>query len=150
MATITRSIVIDAPIEKVFAFMDNPTNMLEIWPSMQDIRNVEDHGGGIKSYDWTYKMAGMKFEGSSKVVEYVPNQRLVAVTRGGIESTFTWTFTPLSGGTQVEEQIEYKVPMGALGRLAEGLILKQNERETDMLLANMKAHIEMTEPAQKV
>jgi ligand-binding SRPBCC domain-containing protein len=142
MATLKNSIVIHAPVEKVFAYMDEPTNLLEIWPSMVDIRNVKEIGGGKKTYDWTYKMAGMKLDGSSEVLEYVLNQRTVVAGRGGIESKFVWTYTPVENGTQVTSQVEYKVPVPVLGKLAESIIVKQNEREAETLLANLKARME--------
>ena len=37
---------------------------------------------------------------------------------------------------------EYTVPVPLLGKLAESLIVKQNEREAEMLLANVKARME--------
>jgi uncharacterized membrane protein len=143
VATLVKSIIINAPVEKVFAYMEEPTNMPEIWPSMVEVRNVKNLGGGRKSYDWTYKMAGMKLDGSSEDLELVPNQRVVTVGKGGIESKFTWTNTKVQGGTEVTTQVEYKVPVPVLGKLAENLIIKQNDREADTLLANLKAMMEM-------
>ncbi len=148
MATIKNSIFINAPVEKVFAYVQNPTNMLEIWPSMVDIRNVKDLGGGKLTYDWTYKMGGMKMDGSSEVLECVPNERLVTIGKGGIESKFIWTFKPVQNGTQMDTNVEYTVPVPVLGRLAEGLIIKQNERESETLLNNLKARMETPEPAK--
>jgi carbon monoxide dehydrogenase subunit G len=145
MATLSKSIFIQAPVEKVFAFMDNPTNMLQIWPSMVDVRNVKDPGDGRKTYDWTYKMAGMKFDGSSEDTEMVRNERVVTMSKGGIDSKFTWEFVPENGGTRVDVKVDYKVPVPVLGKLAEGVIIKQNEREMETLLANLKSVMEVPE-----
>jgi len=40
---------------------------------------------------------------------------------------------------------EYTVPILVLGKLAESIILKQNEREADTLLANLKAILETSQ-----
>ena len=39
-------------------------------------------------------------------------------------------------------QVEYTVPIPLLGRLAEAFIIKQNENEMNVLLANLKARLE--------
>ena len=38
--------------------------------------------------------------------------------------------------------IDYKVPIPVLGRLAEKVLAKRNERETDMNLMNLKERLE--------
>jgi uncharacterized protein YndB with AHSA1/START domain len=52
MAKIEKSILINAPVEKVFAFTAEPNNLLEIWPSMLEIKNVESVPNGGRRYDW--------------------------------------------------------------------------------------------------
>ncbi len=122
--------------------------MLKFWPSMVDVRNVKQLGGGFRTYDWTYKMAGMKLDGSSEVTEYVPNERLVTTGKSGIENKFTWTFAPENSGTRLTVYVEYTVPVPVLGKLAESIIIKQNDREADTLLANLKKLLEVTEPVK--
>ncbi len=144
MASLTKSIFVAAPVEKVFAFMDDPMNTTSTMVGMTNVRNVKDNGGS-KSFDWTYKMGGMKFDGSSETVERTPNKSLKVIGKGGIESTFVWTFTPENGGTRVTVQIDYKVPVPVLGKLAESVITKQNDRDTDTMMANLKAKVEAQE-----
>jgi carbon monoxide dehydrogenase subunit G len=38
MAKLNKSILIAAPAEKIFAYMNDPKNLTEIWPSMQEIK----------------------------------------------------------------------------------------------------------------
>lgn len=150
MATIKDSIVINAPIEKVFAYATDPKNTPEFWPSMVETRNIKEVDGVAKTYDWTYKMGGMRFDGSTEVTEYIPNRRLKTVSRGGIESTLIWEFSPVQGGTRMDAFVDYKVPVPVLGRLAEGLIHKQNERESATIMANLKSLMETPETVAKV
>ena len=87
-------------------------------------------------------MAGMHFKGASEIVEFIPNQRVVTKSKKGIESGFTWTYEPEDEGTKLTMEAEYIIPVPLLGKLAEAFILKQNEHESDVLLANLKARME--------
>jgi uncharacterized membrane protein len=142
MAKIEKSIVIDAPVEKVFTFMAEPNNLLEIWPSLLEIRNVEPLPNGGYCYDWTYKMAGLRFEGRAEWIEFVKDQRVVDRNEGGIPSTFVWTYQPEGAGTRVTMRVDYSIPGAAIGRLAEPIIQKMNEHEAGTILANLKTRME--------
>ena len=142
MAKLERSITINAPVEKVFDYMQIPTNLPEIWPSMVEAKDVERLPNGGNSFRWVYKMAGMHFEGTSVDTEVVANERVVSETRGGIEGDMMWTFELEDPGTKVTSRIEYTVPIPVLGKLAERVVVKMNERESEVLLANLKAVME--------
>jgi uncharacterized protein YndB with AHSA1/START domain len=143
MAKITRSIYINAPVEKVFEYHTNPINNPDYWPSIMEVKDIEDHPTGGKQFNWVYKMAGMRLEGTTTTVEWVPNQRWVLNTKGGIESTFVYEYEPEGDGTRLSMDLDYKVPVPVLGKLAESLILKTNEREADTVLANLKDILEV-------
>lgn len=146
MVSVTKSIHIDAPVGKVFAFMQEPKNLPEIWPSMQEVRNIEPaKATGGNNYDWTYKMAGMKFDGRTETEEVVNNQRVVVTSKGGIESRWVWNYTADGNATLVTVKIDYTVPVPVLGKLAESIIVKQNDREIDVMLDNLKLRTEVTE-----
>ena len=142
MAKLEKSITINAPAEKVFGYMNVPTNLPEIWPSMVEAKDVQRLPNGGNSFRWVYKMAGMRFEGTSEDTEVVANERVVSETKGGIDSTIIWMFQPEAGGTEVTFEAEYTVPIPLLGKLAEAVIVRMNEHETDLLLANLKARME--------
>lgn len=140
---IERSIVINAPVEKVFTYLSDPSNLPEIWPSLVEVKDVKQLPEGVgSSYRWVYKMAGMRFEGTTEVTEYVANERMVVKDKGGIQATRTTTFQPKDGGTEYTTVVEYTVPIPLLGKLAEALILRQNEQEAGVFLANLKARME--------
>ena len=142
MAKLQKSILIDAPVEKVFAYMSDPNNMPEIWPSMVEVKDVQPAPAGGYNFGWVYKMAGVRFDGASETTEEIPNQRTVTKSTKGIESHFVWTYEPENGGTKLTVDIEYKVPVPLLGKLAESFIIKQNDHESDTLLSNLKARME--------
>ena len=63
MAKDEKSINISAPPAKIFEYINVPTNLPEIWPSMVEAKDVEPLPNGGNSFRWVYKMAGMRFEG---------------------------------------------------------------------------------------
>lgn len=142
MAKITRDILIKAPVEKVFKYHSDPTNQPEYWPSMLEVRDVEELPSGMRKYKWVYKMAGIRLEGSTETTEFVENKRIATKTQGGVESTFLYQYRPEGEGTRVSVEVDYKVPVPVLGKLAEKFILKINEREAETVLANLKDRLE--------
>ena len=141
MAKVERSITINAPVEKVVAYLADPTNALEYVPSMTDIRNIEGEGVG-RTYNWTYKMLGISFSGKTEVVEYKPNERYVTKSSGGIVSTWTYSFKAEADGTQMNLVVDFTVPIPVLGKFAERLVLRQTEREADLAMVTLKDRLE--------
>ncbi|MCC7165637.1 MAG: SRPBCC family protein [Anaerolineae bacterium] len=144
MAKIDRTILINAPVEKVFDYLLQPTNLPEIWPSLievKDVKQTPQHVGD--TFNWAYKMAGMRFEGETKTQEYVANKRIVTKGTGSIPSTFVYTFERENGHTRFHEEVEYTIPGQLLGKLSERFVLKVNEDDTDAFLANLKARMEI-------
>jgi uncharacterized protein YndB with AHSA1/START domain len=142
VAKIEKTISIDAPVEKVFAYVDDPSNLLEIWPSLVDVKDVERLPSGGSKFRWTYKMAGVRVEGVAEAVEYVANRHIVSKSEGGVSSTITWDFEPEDGGTKVTNAVDYTVHLPVLRKLAESFLVRVNENEGDVLLANLKARME--------
>jgi len=143
MTKAVSSISIKSPVDKIFNYISEPINQPEIWPSLMEIKDVERLPNGNTKNRWVYKMAGIRFEGTSDGVEYIPNQRIVSKTKGGIASTQTWAFQPEGDETKVTFEVDYTIPIPLLGKLAEAIIVKMNEHEGDVILANLKARMEM-------
>ena len=142
MAKAEQSVFIKAPVNQVFSYAMEPANQPDFWPSLLETTDIEPLPEGGFRNRWVYKMSGMRFKGTSETTEYVANRRVVNVTKGGIPSVQTWTFEPEPGGTKVTFAAEYTVPIPLLGKMAEALIVKMNQREADTLLANLKDRME--------
>ncbi|MGB5349943.1 MAG: SRPBCC family protein [Polyangiales bacterium] len=142
MPTISNSINISAPVEKVFAYITDPTNTLEWFVGMTEVTDVTGSGADQHSR-WTYTMIGIPFHGESKFTEYVPNQRAVSKQEGGLTSTITYTFAPHEGGTKLGMDIDYTIPVPVLGKLAEKLVFKRNQREANLSMENLKERLEV-------
>jgi uncharacterized membrane protein len=140
---IKRSITIKAPVEKVFAYVTDPMNLTEWMVGMMDVSDVSGSGADLR-FHWRYKMAGIPFSGETKFIEYVPNERSASEGKGGIPNTFRWRYTPEAAATKVDLEVEYTIPVPVLGKLAERLVHKRNEREADLWMENIKERLEQS------
>ncbi len=141
MAKLTKSITIDAPVEKVFGYVSQSTNLPEIWPSLIEIKDVKHLPDGRTTDSWTYKMAGMRLKGTT-TTEYVENKTIISKTEGGVKSTQIWAFEPADGGTKATLEVEYTVPIPVIGKLAEVIVVKMNDHEGDIVMSNCKSRME--------
>lgn len=141
MATVHRKVEIKAPIEKVFSYIDDPTNSPEWVTNMIEVNDVKGSGVG-RHFNWVWKMVGMKFNGESTTTEEIPNKRIVLKSKGGIEATWDFEFEAKKNVTILDVDVDYKVPVPVLGKLAEKLVLKRNDRDLEMALQNVKEKLE--------
>ncbi len=149
MERIRKNIFIEAPPAKVFGYVADPLHLPEIWPSMVEISNVQTNADGMaRSFDWIYKMAGMKFHGRSETLEMKRDRLIVRRSESGIPSTFRWSFEPRNSGTEFSAEIEYDIPGKLLSALAAPFLRRLNEREADVFNHNLKERMEAGEPAR--
>ncbi len=139
MKKINRTIDIKAPAQRVYDFLTQPSNLPSIWPNMVSVSNIVARAGGAHDFDWVYKMAGLHFKGHAKTEEAQPGKLVRMRNEGGIPSTFLWTYQGLDGsGMRLSVEIEYTIPAPVIGKIAEAIVAKINERDADTLLANLK------------
>jgi uncharacterized protein YndB with AHSA1/START domain len=86
MTTVKSSINISAPVEKVFAYVSNPMNTPEWMVNLVEHTNIVGSGVG-QHYHWKYTMIGLPFQGETTVLEYVPNERFVTESTGGLSGS---------------------------------------------------------------
>jgi uncharacterized protein YndB with AHSA1/START domain len=142
MPKISKSIIIDAPVEEVFSYVEEPANLPEYWPSVLEIKDVEELPSGGARMTVVYKMAGVRFDIESECAEFVRNQRTVYQSEGAVSSTLIWTYEPHDGGTRVTVENEYTLKMPVLRKLGESFLTRVNETEAEAILANLKAKME--------
>jgi uncharacterized membrane protein len=141
MTRIERSVLINAPVETVFDYAATVATLPEWWTSMTNVRN---YGAGRAAkgltYEWTYKMIGVHFDGKTEVTDVAENRRIVTRSAGGISSTIEQDFSDAGGGsTRFALKIEYTVPGSILGKIADKLFVERmNEREADHVVSNLK------------
>lgn len=144
MPKIERSITINAPVSKVFEYIADPKLTPEWLPGMIETKDIKQTEDGVGStHNWIYKMSGMTFEGKNITDEFIKDKKIVIRSEGSIKTLWNWNFNPQDNSTKLDLSVEYTVPMPVLGKLAEKIVLKQNEREADLALENIKAKMEV-------
>lgn len=143
MASVSESIRIDAPVETVFEYLDDPYNHAEVTPSVTNVANVQRLDNGGKRLDCTYTMAGVGVETELEQTVHEPNRRMVFDMRSGIDGTLELTFAEVDDGTEVTYTAEYEIPGRVLRTAVEPFAIKYNERELRTALENLKQRLEI-------
>ena len=139
MPRLVRTVTVDAPVEKVFALLSDPSALVVYWPGLQDVRDIKRLPNGGTAYRWPYTRKGVTCEGTSEDTVFVPNERIVTRAKGGINSTLDWTFDAWDGATIVTVELDYELAVPESNPLIEAIIVRHNEREFDALLDNIVA-----------
>jgi len=142
-ASIKKSIIINAPLNKIFDYIANPEHSPEWVVNLTGIENISPKIPSIgQTWNWEYNMLGIKFRGRTIVTELSP-QRYVRQTEGGIASTCAFTFKAENGGTRVDLEIEYIVPSSVFNKIADKEAIERiNENAAEYALGNIKAILE--------
>ena len=142
MAKINKEIMINAPLEKIFDFVDNPDNLGRIWPSLLVVKNKQLLPNGGSSFEYIYKMAGKQLEGTAEYTDRVTNSWLSVKTKGAIDSTITWTFRSKENQTRVTFTVDYHVPLPILSIISGNIAMAMNDQEAELILNNLRAVFE--------
>lgn len=144
--TASHTVRVDAPVEEVFAHVDEPENHVELTPSITDVSNVEPLDNGGKRLRYTYELVGIPLTGTMTTPEYVADERIDFEMAGDLSGTLTWAFEEDDGGTRVTYGAEYDLPGGVLARIAEPFAVRYNERQLRTTLENLRGRVESDEP----
>ena len=130
MIIVEKSVVINKPLEVVYAFVSD-TNNDPKWQSGID-SVVFEGPANVVGAKWTEvrKFMGQEMKSTLEVTSFVPNQKFSAkVLKGPVAFEATVTFEASGGGTKITTRIEgepkgfFKVAEGALrGQLEKTLV----------------------------
>ena len=135
------SIVIEAPLPEVFAYVNDLTTMPNWLTGLVEVRNVIGTGVG-QQCDWTFKMIGVELRGAAVVVDCVPNERCTHQSIGMLSSDWTNIVEPHEDGTKLIVEVEYTLPGAVLGKLAEHLTIRRMKRDLHSSLLYVKEMLE--------
>ena len=137
-----KSVVINAPAEKVFAYVSDLTNMSE-WGSFmtQVVKTSEGPIGVGTTFDAGGKQFG-KHTDKTTVTELVPGKRFVAESRGDAGHTLNSFVVEDQGGTtKLTKALEF-VKKSASSTLGTPLVKRIAPKGLEKDLARIKANIE--------
>ncbi len=144
MAKLTRSIEIEAPVEKVFDFARDVGKFWTSWPEEVAVRDVELKPDviGTSARLFTHFFA-IHMEGTIEYTEVDPNERIVAKAHFFGESpTWVFTFEPANGGTKLTAEGEWHAKVPVVGKRIEGMMVKSHEEGLESLLSTVKSRVE--------
>lgn len=146
MLTIEKSIVIDAPVERVFAYIADPSHLPEYYTDVDEVRDIRHLPNG------GYAGRLMPLDLTVETTELVPGERIVScgIWCGSLaDVTITTTFDRLEGDkTRVTCREEHTFHGGFFGRIGEKSSAKYFERSMEMTQTALKAHVEAAIPAE--
>lgn len=131
---------IQAPVEEVFAYVADVENTPEYIPQVVSVRNISGQGQGM-TFDWTIESKGMRSEGRTVVVDFVPNQRIVQNTTCGKIVTMLFRPGP-DGGTTLTLSVMYASEVPIEGQPMKRFVDNSTRAMFEGMLDNLKAELE--------
>lgn len=129
MEHITSTVLIDAPIEKVFFFHNDTSNLLKITPPNIKV-TIESMGEPGLGYEVILKVRQFglfTMRWHVKITEYEPPTRMTDVQISGPFRSWKQvrSLRSVDGGTELTDTVDYEPPFGVLGVLANALIIRR-------------------------
>jgi uncharacterized membrane protein len=136
----TKSVNIAAPVDRVFAFWQNPENFPTF---MRNVRSVRRNADG----SWHWEVAGplgATVQWDADMTVCLPNELIAWTTRPGshVENAGLVHFQAEESGTRVQVDISYNPPGAALGHVVASLFGADPLTEMDEDLMRMKSFLE--------
>lgn len=127
-----RSMFLPVPLHVAWDFFSNPRNLEKITPPEMAFRilsgNLPDtiHEGLTIRYS-VVPLAGLRMQWVSEITGVRAPGRFTDIQRKGPYAAWhhTHLFAQAPGGTNMEDLVEYRLPLGALGRLAHRWFVKK-------------------------
>ena len=135
------SIVINRPLEEVFAFLSDLENNLKWRSGMLEAKKTSTGPIGMGT---TYRMInnffGRQVEGEAVVTEYKPNRKYATMNKSGLPIKTQRTFEPVKGGTRVTFSVETE--LGKFFKPIEPLLASIGKRRVEADAITVKNLIE--------
>lgn len=142
MIKVESSIVINRPVEEVFAYVGDQRNTPQWQSGLVEVKRLTDGPPGIGTkHSFVRKFMGRKMEASNEYVAYEPDKRITfKTTSGPVPLEASYLFESLTAGTKLTSRIEMEAA-GFLG-LVEPLIAAGLRREVRAALPALKEILE--------
>jgi uncharacterized membrane protein len=118
MGHITTSEEIAAPVEAVFAFVDDHRNTTKYMKDLTKWAPVgsKTHGKGAQ-FQVAMKAGPMTLSSVVDITTWTENRTIGWKSIEGFKQTGKWTFKPSAGGTDATFDMDYELPGGIAGRM---------------------------------
>jgi len=137
-------LLINAPIDKVFAFLTTPQNIPLVLPGLIDNTNIPElplKAGS--SFDYRYQMFGVVTEGKTTVDAIEGPHTYNFSTSGGNMSHWYEKLSDEGGQTRVTVDIEYDPAASWFEKVQLGVVRTFMPQELDRFLQNVRTVMEL-------
>lgn len=133
------SVTINASIEKVFDAIADQEKAAQYHPAA--VNGKPDELGSSAELD--YHVVGMKIHTKLTVSEVDKPRKLVQEMSGAMPGKWTWNLEQEGQAVKVNISIDYNVPGGILGKIANQLFLgRMNQRNLERAVHGLKVYCE--------
>jgi len=124
------SITINAPIEKVFDTIVDPELTAQWSSGVSEVTNIKGNPWEKgSSTDVAYHVLGMKLTQHMVTSEIEKPRKVIYRMEGGLPGTSEFALEPQGQVTKVDTRIDYSVPGGILGKIANQVLLERMNRK---------------------
>jgi uncharacterized protein YbjT (DUF2867 family)/ligand-binding SRPBCC domain-containing protein len=121
---------IDRPLDEVFAFFAKPENLGRITPASMrfEQRSTDiDMRAGLEIEHRIRPLLGIPMTWRSTIEAFDPPHSFIDVQSSGPYRSWRHrhVFTAVAGGTRIDDEVRYALPLGALGGLAHRLVIRE-------------------------
>lgn len=141
MARFEASVVINRPIEEVFAYVIDIKNMPQ-WAGFPEVEQTSEGPVGVgTTARGVSQFLGQRMEWTMEITEYEPNRKIKEkITSGPMSMEASVTFEPVEGGTRYTQVGEGEV--AGLFRMAAPVVNRMMQKQLEGNLANLKDILE--------
>jgi ligand-binding SRPBCC domain-containing protein len=127
--TLRRTTVLRGSLEEVFAFFENPRNLETITPPWLGFRIVSTTDDTVREgtrIRYRLRVHGIPMSWESRITEYVANSHFADEQIAGPYARWyhRHVFRQVAGGVEMTDEVDYRLPFGALGRLVHWLVVR--------------------------
>jgi uncharacterized membrane protein len=142
MIRVEESVIINRPLDEVFAFVADQTNAPKWQTGLVDVQRLTDRPLGIGTrHRFVRTFMGRKVEGSNEFTEYEPNRKVVfRNATGSTNFKGEYMVEPDGDGTRLTSIVE--IWSSGVLNLAEPLMKRGFQRDVETNLTDLKVLLE--------
>jgi ligand-binding SRPBCC domain-containing protein len=130
MYRLQRRQVVGGTLSAVFAFFKTPQNLEAITPPWLRFRVIAATDAEVREgtrIAYSLRLHGIPFRWESRIAEYVEDrlfadEQIIGPYRRWYHRHL---FRPVPGGVEIEDVVDYELPLGPLGRLAHACFVRR-------------------------